>query len=104
MFTSCYTCAPMGTNLRPIKCCPKKVWAVSCLFGAETEVKAAWSIWCALLLGWHIPNGTHPSVPCLTSPVPISTQRLSSSSLQLVQGSQGRAGNWSNTASLGFAA
>lgn len=68
MFTSSYTCAPMGTNPRATKCCPKKVWVVSCLSGAETEVKTAWSIWSALFLGWHIPNGTHPSVPCLTSP------------------------------------
>lgn len=50
------------------------VGVVSCLFGAEAEVKAAWCIWRALLLGWHIPNGTHPSVPSLTSPVPMNTQ------------------------------
>ena len=111
VFTSSHACAHVGTKAKTHQSAvQRRLRVVSWVFGegAETEVKAAWPIRRAPSLRWHIPNGTCPSVPCLTFPVPSSTQsfrwRLSLSSLQLVLGSQGRAGNQRDAASVGFAA
>lgn len=111
MFTSSHACTRVGTKPKTrLSAVQRRLGVVSCVFGegAEREVKAAWPIWRGPPLGWHIPNGTHLSVPCLTFPLPGSVQscrwRLSLSSLRLIPGFQGHAGNQSDAVSLGFAA